>query len=403
VKESLVCLLLLVSALAHAATKTKVVFLNVDPRTQNVEVVLDTAPAGDYLDPSKYHLVGIDSSLTNGDLRWIALSDVQISPSNKIVVLVPQNPADIKNTKQLMLFVASNPAVTQSKYEKNPDKPAAKPSKENSDIYLSGTYSPAINGPAQYSIDTSIGLLFPLAPSSETNYGSLGFLGTVNSDKRPTANPDSYRFFGVYQRVLTKEPHWPLEGVLFTGLWGGAEFDRKANNINFISSPIADFPIRLRGQIHSKGSLVPVLTSELGMEIGNNFTNAINPSGQGFIARGLIGTNLSVDFKSKAAFFQSLHFASTYRVRIPAKAEVYTLTMTNSAGKTIDVPALSTQARHYIKDELDFGLWKPLSFAITHEYGTLPPAFRLVNQKVSVGFTFALQPMGDLQGQLTGK
>ncbi|HEY0794528.1 MAG TPA: hypothetical protein VGD64_01995 [Acidisarcina sp.] len=401
-KINALLLLVLICHLSYAA-KTKVVFLNVDPRTQSVEVVLDSPPQGDYLDGSKYHLVGINSALPNGELHWIALSDVQISPTGKIVVLIPQNPAEIKATKQLMLFVASEPAVTQSKYEKNPAKPTEKPSKANSDIYLNGTYSPAINGAAQYSIDTSVGLLFPLAPSSETNYGSVGFLGTVKSDKRPTANPDSYRFFGVYQRVLNKEPHWPLEGVLFIGLIAGAEFDRKANNVNFISSPILDFPIRLRGEIHNKGSLVPVLTPELGMEIGNNFTNAINANGQGFIARGLAGGTLGIDFKSKLAFFKSVHLASTYRVRIPAFAEVYTRTATNAAGKTIDVPGLSTQARHYIKNELDFGLWKPLSFAITHEYGTLPPAFRLVDQKVSIGFTLALQPKGDLQGQLTGK
>ena len=402
-KKSLICLLFLISELAFGEAKTKVVFLNVDPRTQNVEVVLDSDPKGDYLDASKYHLVGINSALPNGELHWIALSDVNISSTDKIVILVPQNPAEIKATKQLMLFVASEPAITQSKYEKNPDKPAEKPSKASSDIYLNGTYSPAINSAAQYSIETSIGLLFPLAPSSEANYGSLGFLGTVNSDKRPNVDPDSYRVFGVYQRALNKEPHWPLEGILFTGLIAGAEFDRKANNVNFISSPIFDFPIRLRGEIHNKGSLVPVLTPELGMEFGNNFRNAINPNGQGFIARGLAGATLGVDFKSKVAFFQSLHLANTYRVRLPVFAEVYTLTTTNAAGKSVDVPSLSTQARHYIKDELDFVLWKPLSFAITHEYGTLPPAFRLIDQKVSIGFTFALQPKGDLQGQLTGK
>lgn len=383
--------------------KTKVVFLNVDPRTQNVEVVLDSDPGGDYLDPTKYHLVGLNSVLQNGDLHWIALSEVRISPTDKIVTLVPQNPAEIKSAKQLMLFVAAEPAVMQSKYAKNPEQPAVKPSKGSSDVYLNGSYSPAINGPPQYSIDTSIGLLFPLAPSSKRNYGSIGFLGTVNTDKRPTADPDSYRFFAVYQRVLTTEPHWPLEGVLFTWLAGGAEFDRKANNINFISSPIVEFPIRLRGAIHNKGSLVPVLTPEFGMEIGNNFTNAINSGGQGFIARGLMGANLSTDFKAKLIFFQSIHFASTYRVRLPATSEVYTLTSTNAAGKAIDNPALSTQARHYIKNELNFVLWKPLSFSITHEYGTLPPAFRLVDQKVSIGFTFALQPEGSLQGQLTGK
>jgi hypothetical protein len=206
-KHITILLVLTFSCLA----KNKVTFLNVDPKTQNVEVVLDTAPAGDYLNPGQYHLVGSSSALPGGELRWIALAGVNIQPGNTIVTLVPRNPADIAGAKQLTLFVASEPAVSQSKYEKNPTQAGGKPSKDTSDIYLNGSYSPGINSGPQYSIDTSVGVLFPVLPSSQRNYGSLGFLATVNSDKRPTADPDSYRVFGVYQRALTRDEHWPLE------------------------------------------------------------------------------------------------------------------------------------------------------------------------------------------------
>lgn len=385
------------------SAKNKVLFLNVDPGTQNVKVVLDSDPAGDYVDASQYHLVAMSSSLPGAELRWIPLARVEIKPGNKIVTLVPKNPGDIVAAKQLMLFVAAEPAVAQSKYEKNPEEPAGKPSKESSDIYLNGSYSPGIHSPPQYSIDASVGLLFPIAPSSETNYGSLGLLATVDSDRRPTADPDSYRLFGVYQRALTNQPHWPLEGVLFTWLFAGAEFDRKANNINFISSPLLDFPIRLRGKIHSKTDAVPVLTPEIGMEVGDNFTSAINPNGQGFIARGVLGAKLSVDYKPNLTLFQNIHLASDYKLRLPAEAQVFTLTRTNAAGKTVDVPSLSTQPRNYIRNEISFALWKPLSFSVTHEYGALPPAFRLVDNKVTIGFTLAIEPKNALQGELTGK
>jgi hypothetical protein len=399
-------LLLVVSMCCSA--KNKVVFLYVEklPQkdvVQKVDVVLDGDPAGDYLDASKYHLVGLNSALPGGELHWIDLASVLIEAHNTIVTLVPKNAADIANAKQLLLFVANEPAVAQSKYEKNPATPAGKPSKDSSDIYLNGSYSPGIHSGPQYSIDTSVGVLFPLLPASESNYGSLGFLATVKSDKRPTADPDSYRFFGVYQRVLNKEPHWPLEGVLFTWLYGGAEFDHKANNINFISSPLLDFPIRLRGKIHSKIDIVPVLTPEIGMEIGNNFTNAVTSGGQGFIARGVVGGNFSMDFKPNLPLFQNIHLASSYKLRLPAEPQVFTLTKTNAAGKMVDDPFLSSQPRHYIKNEISFGLWKPLSFSVTHEYGAIPPAFRLVDHKVTFGLTLAMQPKDSLAGQLTGK
>jgi hypothetical protein len=139
------------------------------------------------------------------------------------------------------------------------------------------------------------------------------------------------------------------------------------------------------------------------MEIGDNFTNAVRPNGQGFIARGVAGATFSMDFKPSLTLFQNIHLASSYKLRLPAEPEVFTLTRTNSAGKTVDVPSLSSQPRHYVKNEISFGLWKPLSFSVTHEYGAIPPAFRLVDHKVTIGFTFAVQPEDSLNGQLTGK
>jgi hypothetical protein len=63
-----------------------------------------------------------------------------------------------------------------------------------------------------------------------------------------------------------------------------------------------------------------------------------------------------------------------YKRWLPARQEVLTNTMTNSPEKLIDVPFLSTNPRQYIKDELGFTLWEPLSLTITHEYGDIPPA-----------------------------
>jgi hypothetical protein len=56
----------------------------------------------------------------------------------------------------------------------------------------------------------------------------------------------------------------------------------------------------------------------------------------------------------------------------------------------VDVPSLSTKARNYVKSEIDFVLVKSLSFSITHEHGELPPAFRVIGNKVTIGLTYSL-------------
>jgi hypothetical protein len=396
-------ILVLLIACSPCSAKNKITFFNVktNDTTYSMEIILDSKAEGDYADKSKYRVVALSSSLPGGEWQWVDLTDVRFNADNSID-LVPRNAADVQNAAQLMVLVGAEPGVFQTKYEQ-PKPGVKKASKETSDVYINLSYSPAINSPPQYSIDTSVGLLFPLVPKASSDYGSLGFLGAVKTDKRKQADPDSFRVFGVYQSGVTKQPHWPLQGVLFTWLIGGAEFERQAKNTNFISSPLLDFPVRLRGKINDKTMIVPVLIPEIGMEVGNNFGNAVNSGGQGFIARGVLGGNLSVTFNPKVKLFQGIHLTSGYKLRLPAREEVFTNTTTNSSGKVIDVPFLSTKPRHYIKNELGFTLWEPISLTITHEYGDIPPAFRLVNHKVTIGLTLSFQQNLRMSSGLSGK
>jgi len=394
---------LILGIAANCSAQNKVVFLNVASPDYHIEVILDGPPTGDFLDKTKYRVVSLTSNLPGGEWKWIGLSDVRISPTSARIILVPEAPADVKKAAQLMLLVGNKPGVLKTKPYEAPKGPLQKSTKEASDIYLNVSFSPGINSPQQFSIDSAIGTLFPVLPSSDSDYGSLGFLAAVKTDKRKKVDPDSYRIFGVYERPLTRSAHWPLQGVVFTWLFAGTEFERRAKNTNFISSPLLDFPLRLRGVIHQQNQIVPVLTPEIGIELGNNFHNAVHSRGQGLIARGVIGGNFSVTFNPKLKLFQGIHLTSGYRLRLPATPEVFTLTKTDATGKTIDVPSLNTKPRHYVKTELGFTLWDPISFSITHEYGEIPPAFRLVDHKVAIGLTLAIQQTNRISTGLTNK
>jgi hypothetical protein len=403
-KRLVTLILIFLATTATSSAKNKVAFLNVASPDYHIEVILDSAPTGDYLDKTKYRVVSLTSNLPGGEWKWIGLSEVRISPGNSRIILIPEIPADVQNAAQLMLLVGSEPGVMRTKQYEPPKEALQKSTKEASDLYLNLSFSPGINSPQQYSIDAALGTLFPILPSSDSNFGSFGFLAAVKTDKRKKADPDSYRVFGVYERPLTASSLWPLQGVIFTWLFAGTEFERQAKNTNFISSPLLDFPLRLRGStIHNQKQIVPILTPEIGLEIGKNFENAVNSGGQGIIARGIVGGNLSVIFSPKLKLFQAIHLTSGYKLRLPATDEVFTLTKLDAKGQTVDAPSLNTKPRHYIKNELGFTLWDPLSFTITHEYGEIPPAFRLVDHKVSVGLTLAVQQTNKISAALTTK
>ena len=225
-KRLLIAVLFLLAAATFASAKNKVAFLNVASPDYHIEVILDGAPAGDYLDKAKYRVVSLTSNLPGGEWKWIALSEVRIVPGNARIILIPEVPGDVQKAAQLMLLVGSEPGVFRTKPYEPPGTSVQKSAKEASDVYVNLSFSPGINSPQQYSIDAAVGTLFPILPSSTSNYGSLGFLGAVKTDKRKKADPDSYRFFGVYERPLTTTSYWPLQGVIFTWLVGGAEIGR---------------------------------------------------------------------------------------------------------------------------------------------------------------------------------
>lgn len=393
--------------------KNKITLFEVDPQTSAVVVLLDSKPSGDFLLPANYRVATLAA---DGSLKWLDIKPLVINPEKVTVRLEPVNPDDTRNAKQILLFIATEGLVNQTSF--GPQIKGVKPSKggdgsaqkgsdstqtasKSEDIFVNGSYSPGIHSAPQYTIDTSVGILFPVR-GSISDY--LGFLGTVNTNNRPTADPDSYRFFGVYEKVLPVGPVGYLQGLSAYWLFGGMEFDRKANNVNFISSPLLDFPMKLRRRpIVTGNELIPFLTLETGMELGDNFTNAIHSNGQGFIARGLFGAQFSLTFKPKFPGLQNIKVSSSYKLRLPFEDEVFTNTKTNAAGKAIDEPYLTTKARNYIKNQIGFGILKDLSFTVTHEYGELPPAFRFIENKVTLGFTYAIEPKNSVQGALTGK
>jgi hypothetical protein len=82
---------------------------------------------------------------------------------------------------------------------------------------------------------------------------------------------------------------------------------------------------------------------------------------------------------------------SDYTARIPAVNEIFTYTNYISAtGKTVNLPVLSHQVRNHVKNEIDVPVKGPFTITVKHEYGELPPGFRVVHNTVSIGVTISL-------------
>jgi hypothetical protein len=254
---------------------------------------------------------------------------------------------------------------------------------------IDGSYSPAIGSKAQYSLDSNGAVYFlRCRDNCETSNYRHYFGGeyTINMDKRNDVDPDSFTASLVYKYARSKH----LKMLLYPA---GIEADRRDPVFNFISAGVATIPFRIYPRIASSDRLITNATLSLGLEGGDNIVNAVTSDGRGGLVRGLGGA----DFGAKLAphdgikvgqqkLLKDIRLISTYRVRIPAVAELYTVPV-NSDTNTY---SLSTKAHHYVKSELDFDFNDWLSLTIRHEHGALPPAFKEIGQSVTVGLKVTL-------------
>ncbi len=272
-------------------------------------------------------------------------------------------------------------------------------SKSTSDNYLSGLYSPAIHSTAQYTIDAEGSYV------REIDSGKvwIGATATVATDNRPTADPDSFLVSGLIEWVPKAQHFWHdrAEGVLVDWDFAGLEFDRQTTTKTFISSPVAEIPLRIYPAPNADSKVAFGLFPYFGIETGTNLSNALDPNGSGFVFRGLLGVSASFTVKTKWKYLSQIGVTSNYTARIPAVGEIFADTHFISAtGKTVTLYSISTQVRNHVKDELDFTVAKPFSITIKHEYGELPPGFRKVDNKVSIGLTLMLQQANTAHSQL---
>jgi len=416
---------------AQAVPKSKTLpigSLIVDQTTQEVTVVFNSrVPSSRSLeDPTKWTVIVYVRGMPpivyqgSGAHEWTVTSNnaaksvtpeiVQVDKNRGYVILTLPPAALTGSLTSLLVSFDSGPLFA---YSATPaGKFSAATSKSTSDNYISATYSPAFHSAAQYNIDAKgsfihqwdvFGLLSELQRKPY-----FGAIATVETDNRPTADPDSFLVSGLVEWVLRDKRFFyqRAQGILVNWNVAGLEFDRQTTTKTFISSPIAEIPIRLSPVPKPGSHFFLGMFPYFGIETGTNLSNAINSGGSGFLLRGVLGTSISVTEKTKWKYLSQIGVSANYTARIPTTNEIFTnVHYISATGKTVSLPVMSSQVRNHVSDELDFTIAKPFSISVKHEYGELPPGFRTVDNKVTIGLTVMLQqnntPQSNVNKNLT--
>jgi hypothetical protein len=265
-------------------------------------------------------------------------------------------------------------------------------SKDDADVYLSGTYSPRIHSPAQYSYDIAVGYGLPYLSQTHPDRGRIGFSITGAADQRPNLDPDSYYAGALWQAYPVRTAFGALQGVVFQ-LDIGGEFarkklgDSKTKTSNFLApSPHFEFPIRL----YSGSGVFVTMKPIIGFEYGENFQNEQAPHGTGFLARWLVGTDTVLTCKPKKRFLYSISLSSSWRGRYLQEKEIDTTSVFNPTTQDFDFTFnVTRKPRNHIQSKLDWKWTEFFGLTASHELGAVPPIFNYVDHSVSIGFTFS--------------
>lgn len=255
--------------------------------------------------------------------------------------------------------------------------------RDKADIYLFGSWVSGPDVSPVYNVDLSVAPP-PLDIKIRGGDFRVTTSFTMKSAERRSVDPDSYQVSAKMGRL------YPVNlgeaGPYLDFQWDAArlEFSRKDSFSNFVTAPSLVFSKALFASLTEQKLVRAAVNVELlgSIEAGANLRAKDLPEGYGTIFRVVPGVAFYAAFPG-ALGTEEVRWTSTYRARILTTKEPY-----------IDVrdddepfASVARGTRHEWKDQLEVKVTPLLSLAVAHEFGSTPPAFKILNHRFTLGVT----------------
>ena len=125
-----------------------------------------------------------------------------------------------------------------------------------------------------------------------------------------------------------------------------------------------------------------------GYELGANLKSPLTAAEHKLISRPYIGSTLNLIFAVNRSQLKELTFENSYIRRWPLRREI--ALDEDKDGNLIGLE-IGTAPRDYVNSKFRFDVRDGFGIYIGYEYGSLPPSFKLVDHKLSIGFVFKLK------------
>ncbi len=304
-------------------------------------------------EPKKTYIVAVDDISFDG-----------CKPGKEAFVATSYNPSS----------TPSPPPVQASQYDL-----AKAADRSKADIYLFGSIEGLRTGKALKTVDLKVQLPFAASVFQKDNllipYLDLKF------SSNPKADTDSLNIGAILRSGTSISDKGLVRGVVWD-LDGRIEGNK---NLKFTNGVVANrFSFTTRPGDWCNGSCYLYVQPFIGFEVGRNMRTPVTEAEKQTIARPLAGATAYLGFAIKKPLLDTISFQSEYIRRWSLTSEVGV----EKAGDNY-IPVFAGRGpRDYVQTKLEFGFSDYVGFAIGHTYGSLPPNFKLIDHKYSVGLTF---------------
>lgn len=257
--------------------------------------------------------------------------------------------------------------------------------REDANIYLSGEYSGASGTDFNGSVDIKVEIPFRKILRGRTHSFSPFFELKASSDAK--ADPDNMNFGLSWEWPVWRYRGDNLQAPIRRIIWRNApkiESERDFDNTNFIW----ESRFRLMSRTYASKHATFYFRPFVGQELGANINSPISDAKGKFLYRPTAGTTLNLVFPIQAAGLQEISLEGSYIRRWPLRREV---SFAEDDDGNLQTISIGKSPRDYVTTKINLDFSKAFGATISYEYGELPPSFKLVDHKTSIGLTYKVK------------
>ncbi len=203
----------------------------------------------------------------------------------------------------------------------------------------------------------------------------------------PDVDPDSMKFGLRWEfpawRYRGENLKFPIRRVLLRNA-PQIEAEKDWENVNFI----IDSRLRFMSRTYSSKFSTLYFRPFVGQEFGKNIKSPVSEAEGKLLYRPLIGTTLNLIFPIQKAGIYDVSFEGEYARRWLLKREI---SFEEADGGAIQSLQIGRGPRDYLLTKFNLNFTKSFGTSLSYEYGRIPPSFKFVDNKLSLGLTYKIK------------